>query len=171
MFHFLLVLEHELAYISIHFDYLLLWTLIFRFKKLDLFIFLEQGCLETFVFISKALFLFFILYSELLEGMLEKSMLAVKLFFSLLVAPGDGFEFIHELIIELFHFIVFLVRDCFFWAELTMEIGIGLFEFSNGLLKVDIFGLDVVVLLFEDWGLLMGEGQGLAFEFKVVDCF
>ena len=74
----------------------------------------------------------------------------------------EGAQFAHELVVELLHLLVFLGSDCLLGFELAMQEGVGLLQLGDGSLQGVVFGFDLLVLLFEDSGLLGGSGEGLA---------
>ena len=88
--------------------------------------------------------------------MRKKPVLTVKLFFSFLVTIRQGFQFAHQLVVQIFSLVVFLASHSLLIFKLAMQKGVGLFKFGDGLLQGDIFGFNLLELLLEMTGFLVG---------------
>jgi len=79
----------------------------------------------------------------------QSFVLSLQLFFPFLVSVGHNSKLLQKLLIQILYLIVFLARNSLLRFELAMKERIGLLEFIDGLLKIDVFRFDVVILLLE----------------------
>lgn len=144
---------------------------VFCLEKFDLFFPLKDASFEHLVIFELSLFTSFCFNSKFFKVMNQLFVLPFHLLLPLLVSISHNFELLQKLFIEVLNLIIFLTGYRLFGFELPVEESVGLFKLIDCFLKVDVFWLDVVILLLELAWFMASIGQALALSFQVADGF